>query len=102
MYGLVKIHKPSVYNFCKFRPILSEINIATYNWAKLFVSLLKKFTANDHTSGSSFEIANEIMQQNSGLSVASQDVHSVFTNISLSETINICIVIIFNTVIILI
>ena len=91
MYGLSKIHKPLVNGFPKLRPILSAINIGTYKWAKFFVPLLKPFTSNNYTVKDSFDFAEDITQQSSKLFMASLDVDSLFTNVSLDGTIEICV-----------
>ena len=91
MYGLSKIHKPLVNGFPKLRPILSAINTGTYKWAKFFVPLLKPFTSNNYTVKDSFDFAKDITQQSSKLFMASLDVDSLFTNVPLDETIEICV-----------
>ena len=91
MYGLSKIHKPLVNDFPRLRPILSAINTGTYKWAKFFVPLLKPFTSNNYTVKDSFDFAKEITQQSSKLFMASLDVDSLFTNVPLNETIEICV-----------
>ena len=91
MYSLSKIHKPLINNFPKLRPVFSVINTATYCWAKFFVPLLKCFTMNEYTLKDSFEIAKDIINQNSGSFMTSLDVDSLFTNVPLDETIKICI-----------
>ena len=91
MYGLSKIHKPLVNSFPKLRPILSAINTGTYNRAKSFVPLLKPFTSNNYTVKDSFDFAEDITQQSSKLFMASLDVDSLFTNVSLDGTIEICV-----------
>ena len=91
MYGLSKIHKPLVNSFPKLRPILSAINTGTYKWAKFFVPLLKPFTSNNYTVKDSFDFAKDITQQSSKLFMASLDVDSLFTNVPLDETIEICV-----------
>ena len=91
MYGLSKIHKPLVNGFPKLRPILSAVNTGTYKWAKLFVPLLKPFTSNNYTVKDSFDFAKDITQQSSKLFMASLDVDSLFTNVPLDETIEICV-----------
>ena len=91
MYGLSKIYKPLVNGFPKLRPILSAINTGTYKWAKFFVPLLKPFTSNNYTVKDSFDFAKDITQQSSKLFMASLDVDSLFTNVPLDETIEICI-----------
>ena len=91
MYGLSKIHKPLVNGFPRLRPILSAINTGTYKWAKFFVTLLKPFTSNNYTVKDSFDFAKDITQQSSKLFMASLDVDSLFTNVPLDETIEICV-----------
>ena len=91
MYGLSKIHKPLVNNFPKLRPILSATKTSTYKWAKFFVPLLRPFTSNTFTIKDSFEFAKNITEQNAKLYMASLDVDSLFTNVPLDETINICV-----------
>ena len=59
--------------------------------SKFFVPLLKDLTMNEFTVINSFTFANEIADQNSELYMVSFDVESLFTNIPLDETINICV-----------
>ena len=91
MYRLSKIHKPLVNGFPRLTPILSAINTGTYKWAKFFIPLLKPFTSNNYTVKDSFEFAKDITQQSSKLFMASLDVDSLFTNVPLDETIEICV-----------
>ena len=91
MYGPSKIHKPLVNGFPRLRPILSAINTGTYKWAKFFVALLKPFTSNNYTVKDSFDFAKDITRQSSKLFMASLDVDSLFTNVPLDETIEICV-----------
>ena len=91
MYGSSKIHKPLVNAFPNLRPILSALNTDTYKWAKLFVPLLRHLTSNEFTLKDSFEFAKIICEQDAGLFKASLDVDSLFTNVPLEETINICV-----------
>ena len=90
MYGSSKIHKPLVNTFPKLRPILSGLNTTTYKWAKFFVPSLQHLTSNEFTLKDSFEFAKIICEQDAGLFMASLDVDSLFTNVPLDETINIC------------
>jgi len=90
MYGLAKIHKPTVNNVPKFRPILSAVNTPTYKLSKYLNQLLKPFTTNQYTTMDSFSFATDINLQNSSLYMSSLDVDSLFTNIPLHETIKIC------------
>ena len=98
MYGLSKIHKPLVNGFPKLRPILSAINTGTYKWAKFFVPLLKPLTSKNYTVKDSFDFAKDITQQSSKLFMVSLDVDSLFTNVPLDETIEICVNELFNLV----
>lgn len=93
MYGLCKIHKDQKngVDLPPFRPILSAIKTCAYNLAKFFVPILKEITINEYTVKDSFSFAEEITEQNSDLFMVSFDVESLFTNIPLDETINICV-----------
>ena len=91
MYSLSKIHKPLIKKIPKLRPILSAINTATYGWAKFFVPLFKCFTMNEYILKDSFEFAKDITNQSSHCFMAIVDVDSLFANVLLVETINICI-----------
>ncbi|XP_057308105.1 uncharacterized protein LOC130645991 [Hydractinia symbiolongicarpus] len=90
LYGLCKIHKSIVNGSPPFRPILSAIDTPTCNLAKFLVPLLAPLTVNEYTVFSSFSFAEEISKQDSSLFMASLDVDSLFTNIPLQETIDIC------------
>ena len=92
MYGLCKVHKDQTngLELPAFRPILSAIKTCTYNLAKFFVPLLKEFTINEYTVKDSFSFADEFAEQDAKLFMVSFDVESLFTNIPLDETINIC------------
>ena len=70
-----------------FRPILSAIKTPSYNIAKYLVPILEPITTNKFTIKNSFEFAKEVIEQDSGLFMASLDVESLFTNIPLGETI---------------
>ena len=91
MYESSKIHKPLANGFSKLRPILSALNTGTYKWAKCFIPLLQHLTSNEFTLKDSFEFAKTICEQDADLFMASLNVDSLFTNVSLEETINICV-----------
>ena len=93
MYGLCKIHKDKTngQELPPFRPILSAIRTCTYSLAKFFVPILKEYTINEYTIKDSFTFAEEVTEQNAELFMVSFDVESLFTNIPLDETINICV-----------
>ena len=96
LYGLCKVHKAIVDICPPFRPILSAIGTPTYKIAKFLVPVLNCVTVNEFTIKESFAFAKEIVDQESSLFMASLDVDSLFTNIRLDETINICTESIFN------
>ena len=63
--------------------------IIIYNCSKYLVPILEPITTNKFTIKNSFKFAKEVIEQDSGLYMASLDVESLFTNIPLEETINI-------------
>ena len=91
MYGLAKIHKKVVDGCPPFRPILSAIGTPTYKLAKFFVPILNSITSNEYTIKDSFDFSSDILEQNANLYMASLDIDSLFTNLPLNETIDICI-----------
>ena len=90
MYGLCKVHKDIIDNCPPFRPIFSAINAPTYKIVKFIVPILKSLTSNEYTVKDSFAFAEEIVEQDSEFLMGSLDVDSLFTNIPLEETIDIC------------
>ena len=91
LYGLPKVHKPCIDNCPAYRPILSAIGTPSYKLAKFLVPILSSITSNEYTTKDSFSFAKEIVSQDSKLFMASLDVDSLFTNIPLVETVNICV-----------
>ena len=89
MYGLPKVHKIG----CPIRPILSALNTFNYNVAKWFVPILEPLTKNAFTVINSTQFVKEINNINIPQSsfLASFDVKSLFTNIPLVETVNLCV-----------
>ena len=88
MYGLCKVHKDIIENCPQFLPILSAINTPTYKLVR--VPILKSLTGNKYTVKGSFAFAEEIVEQISEFFMGNLDFDSLFTNIPLEETINIC------------
>ena len=87
MYGLPKVHKEGV----PLRPILSARGTHTYNLAKHLVSVINPITTNEYTVQDSFSFVKELSDIDSSNTVmASFDIKSLFTNIPLDETIEIC------------
>ena len=91
MYGNCKEEKEQVDVCLPFRPILSTLQTTTYKLAKFLVPILNPLTKNEYTVKDSFQFAEEICEQDPTLSMGSLDVDSLFTNIPLDETIDICV-----------
>ena len=91
LYGLCKIHKSIVDGVPPFRSILSAIGTTTYKLAKFFVPLLEPLTYNQYTIKDSFSFCEELKHFNTNLIMAGFDVESLFTNIPLQETIDLCV-----------
>ena len=85
------MHKEINNGLPPFRPILSAIGTPTYKLAKFLVPFLTPLTQNEYTVTDSFHFAEEICEQNPNLYMASLDVDSLFTNIPLDESIDVCI-----------
>ena len=87
LYGLPKVHKEGH----PLRPILSAIGTANYNIAKYLVPILSPLTINEHTIKDSFHFISCLKDLNfANCTIASFDVKSLFTQIPLDETIDIC------------
>ena len=98
LYGLCKVHKkPDELNrLPPLRQIILAIGACSYSLAKFFVPILKEFTINEYTVKDSFSFSNEIRNKSTSLYMASFDIQSLFTNIPLDETIDICLELLFN------
>ena len=83
--------KRFVNNTPKFRPILSTINTPTYSLAKYLNPILSPLTTNEFTAKNSFDFAEEVVNYDHNLYMASLDIESSFTNIPLEETIKNCV-----------
>ena len=93
LYGLPKVHKDN----CPARPILSAIGTYNYKLAKFIVPVLQPFTAGQYTVKDSFSFVSEItaFQKDRDLVMASFDVSSLFTNIPLDESVDLCVDLLF-------
>ena len=89
--GNPKVHKTVVNNTPKFQPILSAINTPTYLLAKYLNPILSPLMTNEFTVKNSFDFAEEVVNYDHNLYMASLDVESLFTNIPLEETIKNCV-----------
>ena len=74
-----------------FRPILSAIETPIYKLAKFHVPLLEPLTCIHYTIKDSLAFCEERKQFNTNLTMACFDIGSLFTNISLQDTIGLCI-----------
>ena len=74
---------------------ISDIGTPTYRLAKFFVPLLAPLTSNEYTIKDSLSFAEELLSFDSNLVMESFDVESLFTNIPLKETIDLCVDILF-------
>ena len=88
LYGLPKVHKAG----CPFRPIVASVNTYNYNLASYLVGILQPISTNQHTVKDSFSFADwaKTCKHNNGI-MCSLDVTSLFTNVPLDETIQICL-----------
>ena len=89
LYGLPKTHKTGT----PLRPILSLVGSAEHSLAKFLNTLLEPVTMrfSDHTIKDSFTFANFIRTTPAeNTYMVSFDVQSLFTNVPLKETIDIC------------
>ena len=87
LYGLPKTHKTGV----PVRPILSAVTCHNYKLAKFLVPLLSPLASSDFTVTDVFSFAKEI-QERTDLNrqfMISLDIESLFTNVPVSETIDI-------------
>ena len=91
MYRNWKVHKQQVDGCPPFRPILSALQTPRYNLVTFLVPILNHLTKTKNTVKDSFQFAEEICEQDRTLYMSSLDVDSLFTNIFLDETIDICV-----------
>ena len=98
IYGTPKMHKfSSSDSFPKLRPIVLSIGTFIYNLVCFLCDLLPRLVPNDYfckyTFSFVFEIKNAVLSKKL---LVSYDITSLFTNISIQETIDIEINLIFN------
>ena len=91
MYGLAKVHKIVTDGLLSFRPILSAIGTPTYKLTKFLVPIIEPLTTNQYTINDSFTFAEELQSFDSKFVMAIFDTESLFTNIPLQETIDLCV-----------
>ena len=71
---------------------MAAYNTATYKLAKFLVPILSKFTSNDYTVKNSYELTESLSKCRipDSYYMCSYDVKSLFTNIPIDETVDIC------------
>ena len=96
--GLCQVHKKSdkTNSLPPLHPIFSAIGTCSYNLATFFLPILKEFSIKGYRIKDSFSFSNEIRNKSTSLYMASFDIQSLFTNIPLDETIDICLELLFN------
>ena len=101
LYATAKIHKLSDRDGIEklpIRPIISNLNTATYHLAKYLAKLLSPLSTSEYTVSSSKEFMTTIknVQVPSGYHMVSFDVKSLFTNFPLEYTIGLVLERIYN------
>ena len=98
IYGTPKMHKfSSSDSFPKCCPIVSSIGTFNYNLAHFLCDLHSSLVPHEYTCKDTFSFVSQIKNANlSKKFLVSYDITSLFTNISLQETIDIAINLIFN------
>ena len=98
IYGTPKMHKfSSSDSFSTLRPTASSTGTFNYNLACFLCDLLSPLVPHDYSCQDTFSFVSQIKNANlSKKFLVSYDVTSLFTNISLEETIDIAINLIFN------
>ena len=90
LYGLPKVHKDGV----PMRPICSVIGTSTYQLGKYVSSIIRPAASSSLGTdlNSTFQFVNQIREQDLSSSyMVSFDVRSLFTNVPLNKTIDICL-----------
>ena len=98
IYGTPEMHKVAPSDsFPKLCPIVSSIGTFNYNLDRFLCTLLSPLVLNDYSCKGTFSFVSQIKNANlSKTFLVSYDVTSLFTSISLQETIDIAINLIFN------
>ena len=93
IYGLPKIHKQRASNTIPaFRPIVSSIRTYNYQLSKFLCSMLSPYIPKEYTITDTFSFVSELKNVNTNNKfMVSFDVNSRFTNIPLTESINLAV-----------
>ena len=90
MYGSCKVHKKFVNDWLAFRTILFVLQTPTYKFVKFLVAILEQSTTAKYTIKNLFNCSTKFFEQDWSNVMGSLDIDSIFTKISLKETIEIC------------
>ena len=87
--GFPEVHK----NGIPLRPILAAFKAPSYNLSKFLINFLQPLTINNFTLKNTYEFKNVVseFQLPPGSVMASFDITSLFTNVPISETIDIAV-----------
>ena len=91
LYGLPKIHKALVDGLPDYRPIISQIGFLTYKTAKYLLDFISPITENEYTLRDSIEFLSMIDKQDYNSFMCNFYKDSLFTNVSLEESIEVVI-----------
>ena len=91
VYGSAKDHKIVTDGLQTFTPILSAICTPANKLVKFVVAMLEPLRTNEYTIKDSFTFAEELQSFDSKLVMPSFDIESLFTNIPLQGTIDLCV-----------
>ena len=91
------VHKPDFSSKFQFRPIFSAIITHCYKLAKYLVPLLSELSTNQFTEDNSYSFVKNLnsLVTNGDCFMTSFNVKDLFTNVPLSETINIVLIFLF-------
>ena len=86
LYGLTKVHKEGH----PLRPILAAYNTASYRLSKYVISLIESLSTNEYCLRNSYQFSDEIksFKLDNRSFMVSFDVSSLYTNVPVSETID--------------
>ena len=98
MYALPKLHK-MFHSVPAFRPTLSSIGTSNYQLAKFLGQLLDDVIPNNHSIKDTFSFVEELKTVSVTIKyMVSYDATSFFTNISLEETVDLTINLLFEAI----
>ena len=89
VYANLKIHK-SLHN-PPFGPFISQIGTVTYEISKIINSIVVKYLPKQYQVGSTYEFLTLLKDNQHPGMLASLDVDNLFTNVPVSDTIDIII-----------